>query len=179
MIDLEAESTVTVDTAATKDIAESCNKLLETQKEVQEVEDQLKKLKDTERELSEQTIPNAMQEAGLSMIKLENGVSVDIRPFYAAKIPASEQEEAFNWLRENGAGDLIKNTVSLTFGKSQDIDASNLVDDLKTKGYAVNQKMKVEPMTLKAYVKERIQNGQKIDMELFGVYIANKTKLTT
>jgi len=38
--------------------------------------------------------------------------------------------------------------------------------------------MKVEPMTLKAYVKERIQNGQKIDMELFGVYIANKTKLT-
>ena len=30
-MDLEAESTVTVDTAATKDIAESCNKLLETE----------------------------------------------------------------------------------------------------------------------------------------------------
>ena len=119
-----------------------------------------------------------MQAAGLSMIKLENGVSVDVRPFYAAKIPASKQEEAFEWLRENGAGGLIKNIVSLNFGKSEDQEASNLVEDLKTRGYAVDQKMKVEPMTLKAYVKERIQNGQKIDMELFGVYIANKTKLT-
>tara|TARA_R100000995_G_scaffold84267_3_gene62437 strand:- start:1936 stop:2472 length:537 start_codon:yes stop_codon:yes gene_type:complete len=177
-MDLEAESTVTVDTAATKDIAESCNKLLETQNEVQKVEDKLKKLKETERELSEMTIPSAMQAAGLSMLKLENGVTVDIRPFYAAKIPASKQEEAFEWLRDNGAGDLIKNIVSLNFGKSEDQEASNLVEDLKTRGYAVDQKMKVEPMTLKAYVKERIQNGQKIDMELFGVYIANKTKLT-
>mgnify|MGYP003124720083 CR=1 FL=1 len=177
-MDLEAESTVTVDTAATKDIAESCNKLLETQNEVQKVEDKLKKLKETERELSEMTIPSAMQAAGLSMLKLENGVTVDVRPFYAAKIPASKQEEAFEWLRENGAGGLIKNIVSLNFGKSEDQEASNLVEDLKTRGYAVDQKMKVEPMTLKAYVKERIQNGQKIDMELFGVYIASKTKLT-
>ena len=75
-------------------------------------------------------------------------------------------------------GGLIKNIVSLNFGKSEDQEASNLVEDLKTRGYAVDQKMKVEPMTLKAYVKERIQNGQKIDMELFGVYIASKTKLT-
>ena len=89
-MDLEAESTVTVDTAATKDIAESCNKLLETQNEVQKVEDKLKKLKETERELSEMTIPSAMQAAGLSMLKLENGVTVDVRPFYAAKIPASK-----------------------------------------------------------------------------------------
>tara|TARA_R110002110_G_scaffold66205_1_gene181584 strand:- start:183 stop:719 length:537 start_codon:yes stop_codon:yes gene_type:complete len=177
-MDLEAESIVTVDTAATKDIAESCNKLLQTQEELQKVEEQVKKLKETERELSEQVIPNAMQAAGLSMIKLENGVSVDVRPFYAAKIPASKQEEAFEWLRENGAGGLIKNIVSLNFGKSEDQEASNLVEDLKTRGYAVDQKMKVEPMTLKAYVKERIQNGQKIDMELFGVYIASKTKLT-
>ena len=44
-MDLEAESIVTVDTAATKDIAESCNKLLQTQEELQKVEEQVKKLK--------------------------------------------------------------------------------------------------------------------------------------
>ena len=56
-MDLEAESTIRVDTVMTQDIATSCNKLIETQNEIAQIEEQLKKLKETEREYSEQTIP--------------------------------------------------------------------------------------------------------------------------
>ena len=41
-MDLEAESTVKVDTAMTEDIATSCNKLIETQNEIAKAEEQLK-----------------------------------------------------------------------------------------------------------------------------------------
>jgi len=94
-MDLEAESTLRVDTAMSVDIAKSCNKLLETQNEIKATEDQLKKLKEAETLLSEQTIPNLMQQAGISMLKLADGSSVEVKPFYAAKIPEAHIEEAY------------------------------------------------------------------------------------
>ena len=41
-MDLEAESIVSVDTGMSSDIAESCNKLLETQKQIESAEEELK-----------------------------------------------------------------------------------------------------------------------------------------
>ena len=81
-MDLEAESIVSIDTAMSTDIATSCKKLLETQKKISTVEEELKKLKEVETTLSEQTIPNLMQQAGLSMLKLADGSSVEVKPFY-------------------------------------------------------------------------------------------------
>ena len=75
-MDLEAESIVSVDTGMSKDIADSCNKLLETQKKITTAEETLKKLKESETTLSEQTIPNLMQQAGIAMLKLKDGSSV-------------------------------------------------------------------------------------------------------
>ena len=179
-MDLEQESlNIKVNTGLSKDIAESCNKLLNVQKEVNELEEKLKKKKAEETFLSEQDIPNKMQEAGISLLKLNDGSKVEIKPFYAAKIPSTRVDEAFNWLRTNGHGDMIKNNVSLTFGRSQDNEAKALVDELRQKGHNVKQVEKVEPMTLKGFVREQIQSGTQVPTDLFGVYIANKTKITT
>ena len=169
-MDLEAASaSIQVDTALSSDIAKSCNKLLETQNQITAVEEQLKKLQEAENLLSEQTIPNLMQQAGIAMLKLADGSSVEVKPFYAARIPSTKVQEAFDWLRVNGFGDLIKNNVTLTFGRAEDQEAKQLVDDLKKKGHNVNQTEKVEPMTLKAFVKEQIQMGRNVPADLFGV----------
>tara|TARA_R100000742_G_C4279566_1_gene104518 strand:- start:5778 stop:6323 length:546 start_codon:yes stop_codon:yes gene_type:complete len=177
-MDLEKESAnIKVDTSMTTDIADACNRLLATQEKIAKCEEHLKTLKETEQGLSEQFIPNLMQKSGITMLKLSDGSTVEVKPFYAAKIPASKTDDAFSWLRENGYGDLIKNTVSLLFSKSEDNVATALIEDLKSKGHNVSQRQKVEPMTLKAFVREQIQNGQQVPMDLFGVYIANKTTI--
>ena len=100
-------------------MAELCNKLLDIQKEVTTLEDKLKKKKEEELKLSESDIPNLMQKAGVAQIKLTDGSSVEIKPYYGARIPASRTEEAFDWLRENNFADLIKNNVTLTFGRNE------------------------------------------------------------
>ena len=100
---------------------------------------------------------------------------MEVKPFYAAKIPVSRQEEAFNWLRKQGFGSLIKNNVILTFNKDEDKTAVEVFEDLQSKGHNVIQKAKVESQTLKAFAKEQVQNGHEIPMDLFGVYVANKT----
>ena len=176
-MDLEAESALSVDTGKLKDISKSCNKLLETQKEIEKTEEVLKHLKEEEKTISEEVIPNLMQEAGVSMIKTEDGKTVKVSQFYAARIPESKRDEAFDWLRENDAGDMIKNIVSLNFGKSEDAVATALVEELVERKLNVAQKMKVEPMTLKSYVKTEIEKGRSVPMDLFGVYVANKTTI--
>ena len=179
-MDLEAESIVSIDTGMSSDIAESCNKLLDIQKKISTAEEEMKKLKEVETTLSEQTIPNLMQQAGISMLKLADGSSVEVKPFYSARIPASKSEQAFDWLRENGHGDMIKNQVSLEFGMRQDNEAKALVEELKQKGLAVQQKTSVHPSTLRGFVREQIQDlGKDVPAELFGTYVANKTKITT
>ena len=179
-MDLEAESIVKIDLAMSMNITDSCKKLLETQKKIEATEEELKKLKDVETTLSEQTIPNLMQQAGVELIKLEGGISVEVKPFYSARIPASKSEEAFQWLRDNGHGDLIKNQVSLEFGMKQDNEAKSIVEELKAKGLPVKQKTTVHPSSLRGFVREQIQDlGKDVPAELFGTYVANKTKITT
>jgi len=179
-MDLEAESIVKIDMAMSSNITNSCKKLLETQKKIEATEEELKKLKDVETTLSEQTIPNLMQQAGVELIKLEGGISVEVKPFYSARIPSSKSEEAFAWLRDNGHGDLIKNQVSLEFGMKQDNEAKSLVEELKAKGLPVKQKTTVHPSSLRGFVREQIQDlGKDVPAELFGTYVANKTKITT
>jgi hypothetical protein len=179
-MDLEQLSKeITIDTSVSQDIAELCNKLLDVQKEVTTLEDKLKKKKEEELKLSEQDIPNLMQKAGVAALKLTDGSSVEIKPYYGARIPASRTDEAFDWLRENNYGDLIKNNVTLTFGRNEDNVAKTLVDELRQKGHNVKQAEKVEPMTLKAFVREQIEKGKNVPADLFGVYVATRTKITT
>ena len=179
-MDLEKESTmIKVDTGKSQELSELCTRLLELQKQITKCEDNIKNLRNEERLLSENEIPNLMQQSGISSLKLTDGSSVEVKPFYAAKIPASKTDEAFDWLLSNGHGDLIKNEVSLKFGRSEDNVANSIVEDLKSKGHNVSQKKKVEPMSLKAFVKDEIQKGNNLPMDLFGVYVSNKTTIKT
>lgn len=179
-MDLEKESTkIRVDTNMAKDIAVKCNELIDLQNEIKTIEEKLNKVKEQERFLSEHAIPSLMQSSGISMIKLEDGTEVKVTPYYYAKISEDKKEAAFAWLRKNGFGDLIKNNISLDFAMNQDSEANNLVAQLKAKGYNVFQSTTVHSSTLKAFVKEQINEGKGLPEDLFGIYTASKTKLTT
>ena len=179
-MDLEAESTkIKVDTSMAKDIAVKCNELIDLQNEIKTIEEKLNKVKEQEKFLSEHAIPSLMQSSGISMIKLEDGTEVKVSPYYYAKLSEDKKEAAFAWLREKGFGDLIKNNISLDFGMNQDSEANNVVAQLKAKGYNVFQSTTVHSGTLKAFVKEQITEGKGLPEDLFGIYTATKTKLTT
>jgi hypothetical protein len=50
-----------------------------------------------------------------------------------------------------------------------------LLDLLGQKGFPADQAEKVEPMTLKAWVKEQVERGNAFPAELFGAYIGQKS----
>jgi type III secretion system FlhB-like substrate exporter len=176
-MDLEAESIIKIDTAKSADIALNCNKLLETQKQIKKAEEEISKLKEAEVHLSDNVIPNLMREAGISKMELTDGSVVNVKPYYQAHINESFKERAHNWLRENGHGDLIKNNVTLEFGKGQDEIAQSVIQDAQSKGYNVKQKQGVHASTLKGWVREQIQEGKQVPNDMFGVYVANRVTI--
>jgi hypothetical protein len=147
-------------------------KMLE--KEIADLEATLSERSEQYRKLTEMTIPEAMAESGMKKFVMEDGSMIDIKPYYGASIPKARQAEAYQWLRDHNFDDIIKNTVSVRFGRGEDELCVRLLNLLGTQGYPAEQAQKIEPQTLKAWVKERVEKGEPVDTELFGVFIGQK-----
>ena len=153
-------------------------KLQNLEKEFLVKEQELKELKRKVDLVSGEVIPTMMQEMNISTLKLADGTSVEVKPVYGASILVAKREGAFKWLRDNGLGDLIKNEVTVAFGRNEDNKASDYAILAKGQGYEPVQKLKVEPMTLKALVRERLEAGQEMPSDLFNLFTGNRTKIT-
>ena len=56
--------------------------------------------------------------------------------------------------------------------------ANEFIDKISTLGYEPTQKVWVEPMTLKAFVREQINEGSELPMDTFGVFVGAETKIS-
>jgi hypothetical protein len=147
------------------------------EKEIEELDTVLKERKDSLRKLLEETIPSALQELGMKSFKMSDGSQIDVKPFYGASIPEPRRSEAYEWLREHGYDDIIKNTVSVRFGRGEDELCESLLGLLRTQSYPAEQAEKIEPQTLKAWVREMTEQGNEFPTELFGAYIGQKATI--
>ena len=177
-INFEEDQTEIID--KTDDIDKLANKIKEMQmiqKDIEQNEEYLKQRKKDLEHISGEAIPTMLSEMGLSFLKLADGSSVEVKTNYSATITLANKEKAFNWLRENGLGDIIKNELTVSFSRNEDNKAADYAELAKGQGYQPTQKLKVEPMTLKALVRERIEAGKPLPTELFNVFIGNKTTI--
>jgi len=158
-------------------LADQVERLNTFQKQIETQEEALKQKKKDFEHLSAEVIPTMMAEMGLSHLKLMDGSSVDVKPNYSASITIANKDAAFQWLRDNNLGDIIKNEISVSFGRNEDNKAADYASLASERGYQPTQKLKVEPMTLKALVRERIEAGKELPTELFNVFVGNKTTI--
>ena len=161
-----------------KKLSDQVVKLQELEAELLVKEQEYKEMKRKVELVSSEVIPTMMQEMNISTLKLADGTSVEVKPVYGASIPADKKEEAYKWLRENGLGDLIKNEVTVAFGRSEDNKAQQYAVLAQGQGFEPIQKLKVEPMTLKALVRERVEAGLDMPSDLFNLFTSNRTKIT-
>ena len=158
-------------------LADQVERLEGVDSEIEDAESRLKLIKKKRDHISGDIIPTMMSEMGLAELKLHDGSHLKVSTSYRATITEANKEAAFNWLRNNGLGDIIKNEISVSFGRNEDNKAADYAELAKGQGFQPTQKMKVEPMTLKALVRERIEAGKDMPTEIFGVYSENKTTI--
>jgi hypothetical protein len=176
-IDFEQDQQDIIEKTDISTLSRYCLMLQNLEDQMLNMEKDLKKLKEEADKIGSEIIPSLLAEQGLASLKLADGSSVDIRKSYNCTIKKDQVESAFEWLRNNGLGDLIKNEVAVQFGKGEDNKAEQLLGLAVREGYEPSQRQKVEPMTLKALYRERIEAGLDMPSEFFNTFVKDQTKI--
>ena len=176
--DFERDQQEVIEKTDIQQLSGYCLELQGLEDDIQSKEEEIKKLKEQADKIASEIIPNMLAEQGLSSLKLADGSGVEIRKTYSCTVKKDNLESAYKWLRDNGLGDIIKNEVFVTFGKGEDNKAQDLLDLAEQSGYEPQQKQKVEPMTLKALFRERIEAGLDMPSDSFHLFIKDQTKIS-
>ncbi len=145
---------------------------------VKELDEKLKEEKKKLLKMTDEDLPALMTEANSMEFTLLDGSKVTIKPQYGASIKVDNRPAAYEWLRKHGHDDIIKNTISCQFGRGEDDLASSFKAFAEKEGYVPTQTEKIEPMSLRGFVKERVENGEEFPMELFGAYVGQRAVIT-
>lgn len=144
--------------------------------EVKALEEELKVKKAELLRIQTQTLPDALSEAGVSGFTLDTGEQVIVKGFVSAKIPAKHEQQAYQWLEDNGHGDIIKTQITVDTGRDLEL-AREYQAILQEAGAEPSVGRSVHAQTLKAFVKKEVEAGESIPLELFGAYVGQKTTI--
>jgi len=158
-------------------ISNLCKQQLALEKRIADLEEELKDAKREHRKIAEDLLPAAMDEHGMSQLKMDDGSEISVSPYYSASISKDRADEAFQWLTEAGHGSLIKIHVTAAFGRGEDNLAKDLLAELEQRGMATQTKTWVEPMTLKSFVKEQVEKGENLPYDLLGIFVGQRAKI--
>jgi len=144
--------------------------------EIDDLETRLKERKNAFKALTQGEIPDYMEELGIESLTLEDGSKVEMKRAYYGSIKKDNEEACFAWLRENDHGSLIKNIVSVGFGKGEDDISTDTIKRLKDMGLDVSQKTSVHARTLNSFITECMIEGIELDTDLFSVFPFREVK---
>jgi|TARA_R110000868_G_scaffold15925_3_gene72086 hypothetical protein len=159
-----------------KSLSNLVRKMRGIEDEIEDAETHIKALKAEKHKLSTDLIPALMDEMGVERLDVD-GASVTCKPIVHAHISEEKRGAAFNWLREKGFDDIIKNDITLTFGKGEDNLAGDVIGMLEDRGFHPNTKTHIHPQTLKAFLREQLSQGTNMDLDMFGAYVLSTAEI--
>jgi len=157
-----------------RSMAELARAIRNKETEIDDLESLLKEKKEDLRRQSEEDLPSMMAELGINSFELDDGSRVTVKDLYGGHISLANKDAAYLWLRDNGFDDIIKNTLSIVFGRGEDQKADHFMKILEGYGLLPEQKTGVHPSTLKGWVRERMESGDSFPMDLFGAFVGQR-----
>ena len=156
-------------------ISELTKQMLDLGDQIEAKEEELKELKKKYQLINQGSLPEALISRGLLELKHESGRKLIVEKFYQASI--KDERVAFKWLEDTGNDAIIKTDITAKFGKGEKDRAKEAAEQLRAMGIACNMKTGVHHSTLRAFVKEQVEEGTDIPLQAFGVYIGNRIKV--
>jgi vesicle coat complex subunit len=161
-----------VNVETSKDLSALVSKIQEVRDQLADAEQEVKRLTNIKNQLETDQIPALMEEMGQTK-GTWNGVEVKLVQKIDARITEANKEAAFAWLRNNGHDGIIKNDVTMSFSKGEDNLAGDVIGLLRDKGFDPVQKTSVHASTLKSFIKDGLEKGISLDLDLLGGYVRN------
>jgi hypothetical protein len=87
------------------------------------------------------------------------------------------RNQALEWLRSNGHGDIIKSIISVMVPRGRERDAHQVLDAVSKAHLTAQTNDQVHPSTLKSFVREQLKNGANIPFDVFGIVVGKFAKI--
>lgn len=146
--------------------------------EVERLEALLDEAKKNRQRLSEHEIPKLLD--GMEgKISLPDGRTISITEKVRASVSSDRKPTAMKWLDDNGHGAIIKRRFIIEFGRDQEEWARTFKRQLSESSTPLNMKEErnVHWQTLDAFVREQLESGGDLPLDVFGVYRQRFTKI--
>jgi hypothetical protein len=177
-INLRADAPSQVTQTEPEKLSQQIKTLQDIQQEIDNHKSKIKELEDREKHFSQVVIPDMMNAMNLKTMKLKDGSELEISNKFFATALAEKRPEAYQWLRENGLGNIVKNEITVRFGKDEDNKATQYATLAKGQGYEPEQKVAVNAGTLRVALRDLHERGGKIPSEYFSTFAGYQTKIT-
>ena len=157
----------------------ACATARDLELQIQDLKDKMTVLNRELQELRYKGLPDLFMSVGVSRLDLAADGNM---PAYEARLsdhyhanisqnwPVEQQNESLDWLESNGQGDLIKRTVTITFGKGEHKIFEKLmstIQKLPALADRINVTRGVAWNTLTSWLREKYKGGEELgDVEL-------------
>lgn len=122
------------------------------------------------------TMPEAMEQAGLTEFKLDDGAKLAVKPDLKVGISEANRAAAHAWLRAHGHGSVIKTILEIDVRTLSEIKLEALEKKIVAAGVDPEHKESVHNATLKSLVKEILEAGTTLP-PAFSVHQFKKAEL--
>ena len=124
--------------------------------------------------LDTKTLPDELADLGVDSVTLKDGRKLTIKDYVSVKIPDEARAQAFQWMRDNGHGDLIKHTFTVAMsGSAQEADEGEINSvraSLEERGVPFSEDENVHSSTLRAFASEQLKAGKTLPSDAFKVF---------
>ena len=154
-------------------LGECANGLSLLEEEIESMESELHALKSRKHEIRSEIMVDLMMEAQVTSVS-HGGRVYALAPYVSGTWPKDPEKArgATEWLEGVGADGIIKSHISATFPRG-DLHKARVVKDSLPPESHPKLETKVHPSTYKAFVRERLRNGEDLDTDALGVTIGN------
>lgn len=190
----EEDAAASTDSNQLQKVVNMANAMIAKETTILNLQDQIATLQKEYDELAMEQLPDFMTNIGMKEFSLSNGNKVVIKPIIRGSIPSESAidkerdpdaratkrdrfERALAYLEKAKAGAMIKNVVQAELGKDSKALAKKVLMTLRKLNVEANLWRGVHPQTLNSWIRERIEAGSPVDMDLFQVFCGKRAEI--
>ncbi len=142
-----------------------------------ECEEELKSINERLKIYEEDLVPNVMAELDSRVYETRSGLRVELKEDVFGSFPtenAEKREQAFGYLKKTGNDGLIKQEISISFGRDTAAMQARVMQFLEEAGVGqiaeVSNQKTIHHQTMLAFIRKELKAGRPVPMDAFGVF---------
>ena len=176
-IDFEKDATAAPTNQQLEELSALVDHQLRLEERVDTLKENMKEAQSTLDKIRRSALPDLMQALGYSLLRTNDGATVEIRRGLDASVTVANRPKAFEWLKKTGNDSIIKNEIKMLFTGKDEKKFRRALSVIDAEGLDYGVAQSVHPGTLKAFVREELEQGHTIDASIT-VFEYGEAKIT-